>query len=120
MQDGTLASSTGAQPSSGLTIQEKEEPPMKQQSLYLQDVPGKGEGVFYQEPLSQDAYVTEYTGEVLQTDSKLFRVRCRAYKKTLHAYTYQMPLGHDLVIDTMQYGNFGRCMNHSHAPNCYT
>ena len=75
-------------------------------------------GMFCHDQLSQNEWITEYAGEVLHIDSNFFRVRRLAYSRILHSYTFQMPLGHDLVIDSIQYGNYGRCMNHSHAPNC--
>ena len=87
-------------------------------SLYLRDVPPKGQGVFCSQSLSKDECITEYAGEVLLNGSELLQARCLARKKTLN--TYMMPLGTLHTIDTTQYGNYGRYFNHSHDPNCYT
>jgi SET domain-containing protein len=87
-------------------------------SLYLEEVPPKGLGVFCKRCIFKDECVTEYTGEVLLNSSELLQTRCYSRKKTLN--TYQMPLWSLYTIDCTQYGNYGRYFNHSHDPNCYT
>lgn len=72
--------------------------------------------MFSSTAIKKDTFITEYTGEVLHTNSQVYKIRNNLYRKSFHIYMFK--LGPSRVIDATQYASWGRYINHSCLPNC--
>ncbi|KAK4535152.1 hypothetical protein CDCA_CDCA04G1177 [Cyanidium caldarium] len=77
---------------------------------------GRGCGVRTLEPLRRGDFVVEYMGEVIDLDELLRRRREHRYER----HVYFMTLDQGLFLDASRQGTWGRFINHSCAPACYT
>ena len=77
---------------------------------------GRGCGVRTLQPLRRGDFVVEYMGEVIDLDELLRRRREHRYER----HVYFMTLDQGLFLDASRQGTWGRFINHSCAPACYT
>ncbi|KAM9391449.1 histone-lysine N-methyltransferase NSD3 [Pholidichthys leucotaenia] len=79
---------------------------------------GRGWGLRTNQPLRKGDFVTEYVGEVI--DSEECQQRIKHAQENHVTNFYMLTLTKDRVIDAGPKGNSSRFMNHSCSPNCET
>uniref|UniRef100_A0A665T5X1 Histone-lysine N-methyltransferase NSD3 n=1 Tax=Echeneis naucrates TaxID=173247 RepID=A0A665T5X1_ECHNA len=79
---------------------------------------GRGWGLRTNQPLRKGDFVTEYVGEVIDSEECQQRIK-RAHENHVTNF-YMLTLTKDRVIDAGPKGNASRFMNHSCSPNCET
>ncbi|XP_063753321.1 histone-lysine N-methyltransferase NSD3 isoform X3 [Eleginops maclovinus] len=79
---------------------------------------GRGWGLSTNQALRKGDFVTEYVGEVIDSEECQQRIK-RAHENHV-ANFYMLTLTKDRVIDAGPKGNSSRFMNHSCSPNCET
>ncbi|XP_034728868.1 histone-lysine N-methyltransferase NSD3 isoform X4 [Etheostoma cragini] len=79
---------------------------------------GRGWGLRTNQALRKGDFVTEYVGEVIDSEECQQRIK-RAHENQM-ANFYMLTLTKDRVIDAGPKGNSSRFMNHSCSPNCET
>uniref|UniRef100_A0A8C9Z1H9 Nuclear receptor binding SET domain protein 3 n=1 Tax=Sander lucioperca TaxID=283035 RepID=A0A8C9Z1H9_SANLU len=79
---------------------------------------GRGWGLRTNQALRKGDFVTEYVGEVIDSEECQQRIK-RAHENQV-ANFYMLTLTKDRVIDAGPKGNSSRFMNHSCSPNCET
>ncbi|KAM4575909.1 histone-lysine N-methyltransferase NSD3 isoform 3-T3 [Odontesthes bonariensis] len=79
---------------------------------------GRGWGLRTNQALRKADFVTEYVGEVIDSEECQQRIK-RAHENHLTNF-YMLTLTKDRVIDAGPKGNSARFMNHSCSPNCET
>ncbi|XP_041855274.1 histone-lysine N-methyltransferase NSD3 isoform X6 [Melanotaenia boesemani] len=79
---------------------------------------GRGWGLRTNQALRKGDFVTEYVGEVIDSEECQQRIK-HAHENHLTNF-YMLTLTKDRVIDAGQKGNSARFMNHSCSPNCET
>ncbi|XP_062274310.1 histone-lysine N-methyltransferase NSD3 isoform X2 [Scomber scombrus] len=79
---------------------------------------GRGWGLRTNQVLRKGDFVTEYVGEVIDSEECQQRIK-RAHENHV-ANFYMLTLTKDRVIDAGPKGNSSRFMNHSCSPNCET
>uniref|UniRef100_A0A8C3A3D8 Histone-lysine N-methyltransferase NSD3 n=1 Tax=Cyclopterus lumpus TaxID=8103 RepID=A0A8C3A3D8_CYCLU len=79
---------------------------------------GRGWGLRTNQALRKGDFVTEYVGEVIDSEECQQRIK-RAHENHV-ANFYMLTLTKDRVIDAGPKGNSSRFMNHSCSPNCET
>uniref|UniRef100_A0A1A8P0M0 Wolf-Hirschhorn syndrome candidate 1-like 1 n=1 Tax=Nothobranchius rachovii TaxID=451742 RepID=A0A1A8P0M0_9TELE len=79
---------------------------------------GCGWGLRTNQDLHKGDFVTEYVGEVIDTEECQQRIK-HAHEKHVTNF-YMLTLTKDRVIDAGPKGNSARFMNHSCSPNCET
>ncbi|XP_035234563.1 histone-lysine N-methyltransferase NSD3-like isoform X1 [Anguilla anguilla] len=79
---------------------------------------GRGWGLKTKQDLKKGDFVTEYVGELI--DSEECRQRIKHAHENHVTNFYMLTLTKDRVIDAGPKGNFSRFMNHSCSPNCET
>lgn len=77
----------------------------------------KGYGVRAEEPISENQFIYEYIGEVI--DEATFRKRMVEYDTNNFKHFYFMMLKKDSFIDATVKGSLARFCNHSCSPNAY-
>ncbi|KAG8215170.1 hypothetical protein J3R82DRAFT_8679, partial [Butyriboletus roseoflavus] len=86
-------------------------------SIEIVSTEKKGYGLRAISDISKDAFIYEYTGEVISHPSFMKRMRVYAEEGVKHFYF--MMLQKDEYIDATKRGGIGRFANHSCNPNCY-
>uniref|UniRef100_A0A8D3C4H8 Histone-lysine N-methyltransferase NSD3 n=1 Tax=Scophthalmus maximus TaxID=52904 RepID=A0A8D3C4H8_SCOMX len=79
---------------------------------------GRGWGLTTNQALRKGDFVTEYVGEVIDSEECQQRIK-RAHENHVTNF-YMLTLTKDRVIDAGPKGNSARFMNHSCSPNCET
>ncbi|XP_069379138.1 histone-lysine N-methyltransferase NSD3 isoform X4 [Paralichthys olivaceus] len=79
---------------------------------------GRGWGLRANQALRKGDFVTEYVGEVIDSEECQQRIK-RAHENHVSNF-YMLTLTKDRVIDAGPKGNSSRFMNHSCSPNCET
>ncbi|XP_047237014.1 histone-lysine N-methyltransferase NSD3 isoform X4 [Girardinichthys multiradiatus] len=79
---------------------------------------GRGWGLKTNQALRKGDFVTEYVGEVIDSEECQQRIK-RAHENHVTNF-YMLTLTKDRVIDAGPKGNSSRFMNHSCSPNCET
>ncbi|KAM4746145.1 histone-lysine N-methyltransferase NSD3 [Anableps anableps] len=79
---------------------------------------GRGWGLRTNQALRKGDFVTEYVGEVIDSEECQQRIK-RAHENHVTNF-YMLTLTKDRVIDAGPKGNSSRFMNHSCSPNCET
>uniref|UniRef100_A0A3Q1GRC9 Histone-lysine N-methyltransferase NSD3 n=1 Tax=Acanthochromis polyacanthus TaxID=80966 RepID=A0A3Q1GRC9_9TELE len=79
---------------------------------------GRGWGLRTNQALRKGDFVTEYVGEVIDSEECQQRIK-RAHENHVTNF-YMLTLTKDRVIDAGPKGNSARFMNHSCSPNCET
>ncbi|XP_036384462.1 histone-lysine N-methyltransferase NSD3-like isoform X1 [Megalops cyprinoides] len=79
---------------------------------------GRGWGLKTKQDLKKGDFVTEYVGELIDSEECRQRIK-RAHENRVTNF-YMLTLTKDRVIDAGPKGNFSRFMNHSCSPNCET
>ncbi|XP_015195713.2 histone-lysine N-methyltransferase NSD3 isoform X2 [Lepisosteus oculatus] len=79
---------------------------------------GRGWGLKTKKSLKKGEFVTEYVGELI--DSEECRQRIKHAHENHVTNFYMLTLTKDRVIDAGPKGNYSRFMNHSCSPNCET
>ncbi|XP_058491428.1 histone-lysine N-methyltransferase NSD3 isoform X5 [Solea solea] len=79
---------------------------------------GRGWGLRTNQTLRKGDFVTEYVGEVIDSEECQQRIK-RAHENHVSNF-YMLTLTKDRVIDAGPKGNSSRFMNHSCSPNCET
>ncbi|KAM7391350.1 hypothetical protein PAMP_022046 [Pampus punctatissimus] len=79
---------------------------------------GRGWGLRNNQALRKGDFVTEYVGEVIDSEECQQRIK-RAHENHVTNF-YMLTLTKDRVIDAGPKGNSSRFMNHSCSPNCET
>ncbi|XP_066570497.1 histone-lysine N-methyltransferase NSD3 isoform X2 [Amia ocellicauda] len=79
---------------------------------------GRGWGLKTKRELKKGEFVTEYVGELI--DSEECRQRIKHAHENHVTNFYMLTLTKDRVIDAGPKGNYSRFMNHSCSPNCET
>ncbi|XP_072243708.1 histone-lysine N-methyltransferase NSD3 isoform X3 [Leuresthes tenuis] len=79
---------------------------------------GRGWGLRTNQALRKGDFVTEYVGEVIDSEECQQRIK-RAHENHMTNF-YMLTLTKDRVIDAGPKGNSARFMNHSCSPNCET
>ncbi|XP_067470390.1 histone-lysine N-methyltransferase NSD3 isoform X3 [Thunnus thynnus] len=79
---------------------------------------GRGWGLRTNQTLRKGDFVTEYVGEVIDSEECQQRIK-RAHENHVTNF-YMLTLTKDRVIDAGPKGNSSRFMNHSCSPNCET
>ncbi|KAJ8285951.1 hypothetical protein GJAV_G00032840 [Gymnothorax javanicus] len=79
---------------------------------------GRGWGLKAKQNLKKGDFVTEYVGELIDSEECKQRIK-HAHENHVTNF-YMLTLTKDRVIDAGPKGNFSRFMNHSCSPNCET
>ncbi|KAG9354712.1 hypothetical protein JZ751_001425 [Albula glossodonta] len=79
---------------------------------------GRGWGLKTKQDLKKGDFVTEYVGELIDSEECKQRIK-HAHENHVTNF-YMLTLTKDRVIDAGPKGNFSRFMNHSCSPNCET
>lgn len=73
-----------------------------------------GYGIITKQAIKKDSFIIEYVGEIISN-----KERNRRFSDNLEN-EYFFKLTNKLVIDSRNYGNLSRFINHSCRPNCYS
>ena len=77
-----------------------------------------GLGAFATRPIPKDTPIIEYVGELCTQSQADAREAYYSTVPRLSSSCYMFRLDKDTIIDATRYGNAGRFINHSCAPNC--
>jgi hypothetical protein len=91
----------------------------KYADLYVKETPGKGHGLFPEQPIPKDSFIMEYVGELVSSKEILRRLaETNKHQSTKKSHLYVMQLKANTFLDARSKGSISRFINHSCEPNC--